>query len=261
MQKAEPVARCRISIADLRHTPNEAVLVTKCLTVADPATDAAADPGAAAALQEDSDSDESETSTAHSTRSGAAPPTPPQVPFATVSRGFASGRSLPCPASGETRDRNNGNSQGSATMSGAAPQPTAGSPPQATAGAARPPVSQLPQGAWMTLADPAPGVSDGAHDGVAAAAAQQEIHRAASVRAHMPPGAVAAAVGSVDGSAAAQAHPLHNSACGSAMTGYGSLASDAKPPEHVQASGWLMFEVRAPTRLCMFCMRGLHAAY
>lgn len=246
MQKTEPVARCRISIADLRHTPNEAVLVTKCLTVADPNAADSADAGAAAVLPEDSDTDESETSTAPSTRSGAtqAPPTPPPVPFAAVSRGFAASRGSP------PLPRGSGSIESRRGSSGAAPPPADGP------AAARAAVRRLPQGAWTTVADPATGAADDVSESgvaVAGVASQEEIHRAASARAHMPPGTVGATLGTVDGSAAARAHPVHNSACGSAMTGYGSLASDAKPPEHVQASGWLMFEVRYPLHAVGSC--------
>lgn len=236
LQKTEPVARCRVSMADLRHTPNEAVLVTKCLTVADANAAESADPGAAAVLPEDSDTDESEVSSAPSTRSGAgqAPPTPRQLPYATVSRGFAASRATP------SVPRASSGSEPRHGSSGAAVPPVDG-PAAARAAAGR-----LPHGAWSTVADPATGAGDDVSEsGVAAGGSptQEELNRAASARAHMPPDSVAA-LGNVDGSAAARAHPVHNSACGSAMTGYGTLASDAAPPEHVQASGWLMFEVR-----------------
>eukprot|EP00892_Ulva_mutabilis_P005506 jgi/Ulvmu1/3327/UM155_0010.1 len=219
-QKTEPIARCKISMADLRHTPNEAVLVTKCLTVSPAA--GAADAGAAPQAPEDSDSDDSETSTAPSTRSDrtTASTSPPQLPFSVVSRGFSSGRNLDAAANTAADRRSSGSGAAAGALGGA--RSTRLSP------------------AWSTNAS-----EEGSGGGVVmgGAATQDELHRAASARAHIPPSAVGAGVGSVDGTAAAQAHPLHNSACGSAMTGYGSLASDAKPPVGVQASGWLMFEV------------------
>ena len=224
VQKLESVARCCISMADLRHTPNEAVLVTKCLTVSSNANGA----GAAADLLDDSDSDESEASTARSTQSArvaaaqAPPSPPPALPFAAVSRGFSSDRSLRL-ASAQLSTGSAGGAAADADAAGA---------------------GRSQQGPWATVADPVTGGGDDV--GECGAPTEAEMDRAASARAHMPPSALGAGIGLVDGSAAARAHPLHNSACGSAMTGYGTLASDAKPPAGVQARGWLMFEGPPP---------------